>query len=330
MKHCVIIGAGISGVIAAQRLKKSGWQVTLLEKSAGYGGRMATRRVGEAICDHGAQFFTMHSMFFRVLVEEMQDAQVVGQWSRGFLNGERKLALDGYLRFYGLQGMNQVVRYLAEGLDVRLQEKVIGFSQVGDTWHIQCESGLQLGADALIVTAPLPQSLQLLKQANGLTPDPKLWEKLETIKYDPCIAILVTLDGPSGLPEPGGLAQTDPMSPIQWIADNRRKGISPVDSVTVHGTAHFSRQHWKIDREAAGEKLWEAVQPLLSAQRIEMQTHGWRFAQPKQVLEANSATLSTAPPLLLAGDAFGDRLNPIEGAALSGLDAAKALLALRT
>lgn len=329
MSQCVIVGAGISGVIAARRLHKAGWHVTLLEKSAGYGGRMATRRVGAALCDHGAQFFTMHSMFFRVLVEEMQDAGVVSQWSRGFLNGERKLALDGYLRFYGVNGMNNVVRYLAEGLDVRREEKAIGFSQVGDTWHVQCESGLQLGADALIVTAPLPQSLQLLKQTNGLSPDPKQWEQLEAVKYDPCIAIMVQLDGPSGLPEPGGLAQTDPMSPIQWIADNQRKGISPVDSVTVHGTAHFSRQHWKLDRDAAGEKLWEAVQPLLSAQRVEMQTHGWRFAQPKQVLEANSATLSTSPPLLLAGDAFGDRLNPIEGAALSGLDAAKELLKLK-
>lgn len=327
-QSCLVVGAGIAGVIAARRLQKAGWQVTVLEKSKGYGGRMATRRIGEAIFDHGAQFFTMHSMFFRVLVENMQDEGVVKDWSRGFLNGDRILSLDGYLRFFGREGMSAVVKHLAEPLDVRLQEEVTALEPVGPNWRLRTKSGSEFQASAVILTPPLPQALALVQQIPSFAFEGELEKRLKEVKYEPCITIMATLDGPSGIAEPGGIAIADPMSPLAWVADNRIKGLSPVDSITVQGTGHFSRQNWKIDREEAGEKLWTAVKPLLASDRIEMQTHGWRFAQPTTILPENSLLIHQAPPLFLAGDAFGDRLNPVEGSALSGLDAAKHLTRL--
>ncbi|PKL78550.1 MAG: NAD/FAD-dependent oxidoreductase [Candidatus Melainabacteria bacterium HGW-Melainabacteria-1] len=324
MSHsCLVIGAGIAGIIAARRLLKLDWQVTVLEKSKGLGGRMATRRIGEAVFDHGAQFFTMHSMFFRVLVEHMQDEGVVGEWSRGFLNGDRILSLDGYLRLYGRAGMSAVAKYLAEPLDVRMQEDVLAIEAIGPKWRVRCKSGSEFEADSLILTAPLPQALTLVQQIPAF--DPELEKRLKELKYEPCITVMATLDGPSGIPDPGAIASADPMSPIAWMADNRIKGISPVDCVTIHGTGHFSRQHWKLDREAAGDMLWQAAQPLLAADRVEMQCHGWRFARPVTVLPENYLMVQQTPPLLLAGDAFGDMFHPVEGAALSGLEAAKHL-----
>ena len=32
-QSCIVVGAGIAGIIAARRLKKVGWDVTVLEKS---------------------------------------------------------------------------------------------------------------------------------------------------------------------------------------------------------------------------------------------------------------------------------------------------------
>ncbi|MEM7652453.1 MAG: FAD-dependent oxidoreductase, partial [Pseudomonadota bacterium] len=60
-KHfkCAIIGAGISGLAAADRLRLSGHSVTLFDKSRGVGGRMATRRSDHGSFDHGAQYFTV-------------------------------------------------------------------------------------------------------------------------------------------------------------------------------------------------------------------------------------------------------------------------------
>jgi len=328
-QQAVIIGAGIAGLISARRLQKQGWQVTLLEKSKGYGGRLATRRIGEAVFDHGAQAFTVHSIFFRSLTEQMQDEGLVKDWCRGFLNADRQLSLDGYLRFYAVQGMSSLAKYVGRELDIRLHEKVLGLRSVSGRWQVMCESGLQLEADAVILTPPLPQALQLVKKIDNLGLTPEIWERLHAVKYDPCLAVMAVLDGPSGLPEPGGLASTDPMSPIKWIADNRQKGISSQEAVTIHGTAHFSRSHWKTEREAAGQKLWQAAQgTYIQANALELQTHGWRYAQVTNPLESNSLMLNQSPPLLLAGDAFGSLQHPIEGAALSGLDAAQKLLKL--
>ena len=76
----LIVGAGISGLMAARELKKNGYQVLVLDKGRGLGGRMATRRMGGARLDHGAQFMTARQPAFAAIIEEALAAgvQVVG------------------------------------------------------------------------------------------------------------------------------------------------------------------------------------------------------------------------------------------------------------
>ena len=54
----LIVGAGMSGMAAASDLVRAGRKVLVVDKGRGIGGRMATRRVGDAVFDHGAQFIT--------------------------------------------------------------------------------------------------------------------------------------------------------------------------------------------------------------------------------------------------------------------------------
>ena len=63
-ESCIVVGAGISGLLAARELSDAGWRVTVLDKGRGVGGRMATRRTGGARFDHGAQFFTVRDERF--------------------------------------------------------------------------------------------------------------------------------------------------------------------------------------------------------------------------------------------------------------------------
>ena len=55
-----MVGAGMAGLTAAHRLSGV-TEVVILDKGRGVGGRLATRRIGDATIDHGAQFITTHT-----------------------------------------------------------------------------------------------------------------------------------------------------------------------------------------------------------------------------------------------------------------------------
>ena len=79
VRHVAVVGAGMAGIACARTLVQAGCQVTLIEKSRGFGGRMSTRRTEFGGFDHGAQYFTARdSRFARVLLNA-QD--VVRPWS---------------------------------------------------------------------------------------------------------------------------------------------------------------------------------------------------------------------------------------------------------
>lgn len=93
-----------------------------------------------------------------------------------------------------------------------------------------------------MLTPPVPQSLALLAAGQVVLAAHYL-TALSAVRYEPCRAVLAVLDGPTGLPEPG---TWDPQNgPIDWVADNERKGISASPAVTftprpssVANTAH--------------------------------------------------------------------------------------------
>ena len=62
--NVVVIGAGLSGLMAAKSLQVQGHKVLVVDKGRSVGGRLATRRIGTATLDHGAQFFTVRSEEF--------------------------------------------------------------------------------------------------------------------------------------------------------------------------------------------------------------------------------------------------------------------------
>ena len=73
-----VVGGGISGLLLARTLRQRGAKVVVLEKSRGLGGRLATKRVGEAVFDQGAQYFTAKTDRFAALVEVWRDLGIAG------------------------------------------------------------------------------------------------------------------------------------------------------------------------------------------------------------------------------------------------------------
>jgi phytoene dehydrogenase-like protein len=59
----------MAGTACARTLLQAGHRVTVFEKSAGLGGRMATRQSAFGSFDHGAQYFTVRDPRFALALK---------------------------------------------------------------------------------------------------------------------------------------------------------------------------------------------------------------------------------------------------------------------
>ena len=322
-KTCLIIGGGISGLVAGTVLQQSGIPVTILDKGRGIGGRLATRRIhhpiyGEGVFDYGAQFFTVSDPKFQCWVDQWRQHGLVSEWSSQFRQ-------TGDPCYRGIDSNRSIARHLAKDLNVHTQTRVTEVSWNAPHWMVKTEKGSHFQADTLLITAPIPQTLALLNDSAIVLP-PTIKHQLENVIYQRCVAVLALLRKPSLIPEPGGLRLTD--SPLAWIACNQKKGISPQGAaVTLLTTPEFSQIHWETDNFAIAEKLLKTASPWLGSTVIEYQVHRWRYSQPKTVYGEPYLAVHKPGPLVMAGDAFSFRRTDepsvnLERAALSGLAAA--------
>jgi renalase len=302
----IVVGAGLSGLVAARTLTHAGHEVVVFDKGRSAGGRCATRRIGDAVVDHGAQFFTVRDDEFSRLVAEWIEARVVTEWCRGF-DGS-----DGHPRYCGVGGMTTIAKHLATGLDVRYNAMVFTIDRESHGWCVRLDDGSRFDADGVIVTCPIPQSVALLVHAGLEIPD-----GIRTTEYDKTIAALVVVEGESLIPPPGGIQNAD--DTFSFIADNHAKGISPVAALTFHCNATFSEDHWWHDTTSTHQLVMRRAQPWIGTARVVSdQPKRWRMATPRSVWPERCWSHDR---LVLAGDAFGG--PRIEGAVLSGLAAAR-------
>ncbi|HET7272120.1 MAG TPA: FAD-dependent oxidoreductase [Rubrobacter sp.] len=328
-RSCIIVGAGISGLISATELQGAGWDVTALDKGQVVGGRMATRNVGTGNFDHGAQFFTVRGERFANLVDDWLSEGVAAEWTRGFANAEGQPNYDGHPRYRGAEGMASIPRFISRSLNVLTRERVVTVDAGADGWDVACESGMRLKGDALVLAVPVPEALDLASSGSYTLPD-RARRQLEAVSYDPCLALMVLLDGVSSVPEPGGMQIKG--EPLDWISDNQRKGISEVPAITIHAGPEWSRSHFEDDEAEITRDLISlasaSLEEELRTSVVETSLTRWRYSWVTNSHPGPCLVASEDPPLVFCGDAFGQ--PKVEGAALSGLAAADHLLARNT
>ena len=303
----------MAGVTAAGVLRQSGWEVVLLDKGHGAGGRMATRRMGISRFDHGAQFFTVRDSRFQEAVDRWEACGWVKPW---FTEG-------GHVRYRGVEGMNGIVKELVKPFELRTQTTVELVEPAENGWRVLTDTGQEFRAGTVVLTAPVPQSMTLLSGCVDRLPAGMV-SILNSLEYDPCFALLAILDGPSRVPPPGCIRLDD--GPIAFIADNTQKGVSDGPAaLTIHARADFTRAWWQAPQDEAARLLLQAAEPWLGSRVLTWQLHRWKYSQPVATC-AEPYLLALEPAALaFAGDAFGG--PRIEGAFLSGLTAARRIAA---
>lgn len=161
-----IIGAGIAGTYCANALQQAGYQVCLLEKGRGTGGRASSRRLtvqeGEVqqSCDLGAPFFN---------VEGGQLANDIQQWlADGVIEPWPAANKPNSLAYTGVPSMSALTRYLSQHIDTFTQQRVSHIDRIEPIWSLRSDTYKTLiQAKRVIITAPAAQSAQLLTSADA-------------------------------------------------------------------------------------------------------------------------------------------------------------------
>lgn len=323
----LIIGAGLAGLMAAQTLKAHGFSVMLVDKGTSVGGRLATRRIGDnGLADHGAQFFTVRTPALESYVEQWIRDGLIYIWGMGWSDGSLKHPVsDGHPRYAVKGGMNNLAKHLAKDLsDIHLSKLITSIQLESDVWTLQDETGEFYKGCALLLTAPVPQSLDLLKHSAITLADDDL-QALEKIQFGACLCGIHEIEGKLVLPEPGAIQNFQ--NDVYWIADNQQKGISEDCIVTTHAGTSFSQQNWDVPEANVIAELESALKPYLQSGAKIIQSHlkKWRYSVPLVTHPDEYLLAQNLPPLAFAGDGFGHG-GRVEGAFLSGIAAGNALI----
>lgn len=322
----LIIGAGLAGLMAARTLVQAGKRVLVLDKGRSVGGRMATRRIGGGLADHGAQFFTAREDAFIALVYRWVAEGLVFEWSRGWSDGSLATSRDGHPRYAVHGGMTALMKRLAEGIDVRTGVQIVKARRILNGWQVEDENGTTQRARMLLLTPPVPQSLALLNEGGVELPE-DVRSTLAAITYAPCLTLIAHIEGGFNLPEPGAIQR--PHANIHWIADNQRKGISPqAKIITAQANAEYSRKFWDAEDATIIRAFRVDLLPFMSedARIAEAQIKRWRYSHPESIYTDLTLVVENGAPLAFAGDAFGG--PHVEGAVLSGIAAGETLAKL--
>lgn len=259
-----IIGCGPSGIHCARKLHSAGKKVAIFEKSRNVGGRLASRRFNGHIFNVGVNSFHSTAEELNEMVEH------------GIEN--ESLIRDG-VEIKATSAITDWTKALVEGLDVRLQSKIEKIETGENENILQFENGESIAAKDVIVTAPAPQTYDLLK-ASGIT-----LEKLKKVHYSSAIFYMLALDH-----ELSDLAEFRVLHHVKNGKD--------------FYLLEFLEDWTEKSREELREEFDEAFQP------IESHVHKWKYAKVQKPISSDFQMALKNKSIYLTGDYFyGDNMD---------------------
>ena len=322
-----VIGAGISGLIAARTLQDHGISVTVFDKGRGVGGRMSARRAeAGSSFDHGAQYFTARDPLFSRYVDSWIDQGLVAKWPNQRLGNDQKIVVieNGSIqsesrsqdRFVAVPKMNSICKHLACDLTVHTKTRIGKMTAVDNGVVLLDQDGGELGKfDRVIVSAPAAQAAELLVDF------PKLTKPIAAIQMQPCWAAMVSFEKPITDQWVGAFLHD---SFLSWAARNNTKPGRDRDQehIVIHANPQWTAERWEDDVDQVAQMMlqefWRVtgVEPVNSSH---LQAHRWKYAIAEDSPGSGCFADDSAVAIACGDWANGSR---VEGAFLSGMAAA--------
>ena len=318
-----IIGAGLSGLSAANTLHAAGYSVQLFDKSRGSGGRMSSKRSGFGDLDLGAQYFTARDADFVRAVSHWQQQGWVERWSPQiyqYREGQLSPSPDQQPRWVGTPRMSALTRGLLGSLPVRFECRICEIFRGDQHWQLlDAEGNLHGPFSHVLVAAPAAQASALLAAA------PALAAQAASTAMEPVWAVALGFEHALPTSLEACFVQD---SPLAWIARNASKpGRSMPDNWVLHASSQWTREHLDLPASnvidlltAAFERVLGQALPPVDASLAQR----WLYARPAQPQDLR-ALCDPALGLFACGDwCLAGR---VEGAWLSGQQAAREIIA---
>ena len=316
----IVIGAGVSGARLTHHLSDAGFQVVVLEKSRGLGGRLCHRRSEYGRFLHGLQY---------VHLRDKRSLQIMEPWLRaphahrvghlGFveMNGTM-FAANHAQRFQFFPETSAFCRAWTENAKVHRQTRVHSIEFDGAYWTVTTENQ-QYTAPYLASSIPFSQLLKIVPSAlmNQLHQD-------HDVEESPSCSVMFRTLMTHQLPNDwkGVFFEADSDGPVRFLLEQ----ASGPQNWTAILDGEWVEEHWKAPEAVVLQSVLEQLSSVfsicLSQQDLEWHNvHWWKYA----FSTPQSSHIQVYPDwhLTLVGDGVSHCGRGFEAALLSAESAAE-------
>lgn len=276
----IIVGAGLTGLFLAQLLERKGKSCLILEKSSGVGGRIATRRIDGLGFDHGASYLSPDYNF----------EEVLKNYSLNWETDANGYFLKG--------GMNALAKTLMSHSRIQKENKLMTIKKNHDQWELTTDKGIEIECQQVIITAPVPQAVELLKQNNIYVA-----KDLSQVTYSKALVLLMVL---KDIPTDGRSVEFENHEFLLM----RDRNLHP-EGLILKISAHSSEYLFEKSDDFIIDALEVIMKrsPFRDSVILKRELKKWRYSLP--LGRVNSSSVEIEKGLFLAGDGFG---NPFASA----------------
>uniref|UniRef100_A0A672FEY9 Renalase, FAD-dependent amine oxidase n=1 Tax=Salarias fasciatus TaxID=181472 RepID=A0A672FEY9_SALFA len=313
MSRVLIVGAGLTGSLCACLLRRelqSKVHIVVWDKSRGAGGRMSTSRSPDPSshpADLGAQYISAtpaYAQSHQSFYSELLAAGVLKPLDCIIEGLKQKDISYNYVTPLGMSSL--VKHFLSES-----GKHTPDCTRRGASWEVKRKVGESETFDAVVLTMPVPQILQLEGDVGPLL-SVQQKQQLDGVAYSSRFALALFFPPDAVFSFPWGARYVSESDCIRYIAVDPRKcrsdpaGRGP--SMVVHTSVPFGVEHLEEDKEEVKPVILQELYKLLPdlPQPISIKCHKWRYSQVLTTVPdcPGHMTVLNQPPLVCGGDAF--------------------------